>query len=97
MDEIIAKDTASLGAKYNKNTKSVDFKLYSKNAQKVFLCIFEKAIGEEAIMTLEMKKTTGDIWETSIKDYILNCHEKPVLYGFRVFGANWQYKESFVL
>lgn len=97
MEHFIAADRTPLGANYNKETKTVDFKLYSKNATKVFLCIFEKMLDEEAIMTLEMKKGENDIWQTSIKDYILNCHQKPVLYGFRVFGENWQYCDDFEL
>ena len=97
MEKLIAKDITSLGANYNEKTKTVDFKLYSKNAQKVFLCIFDKPLNEEAVMTLEMKKGKNDIWETSIKDYILNCHEKPVFYGYRVFGENWQYSDNFEL
>ena len=56
MEKLIAKDITSLGANYNEKTKTVDFKLYSKNAQKVFLCIFDKPLNEEAVMTLEMKK-----------------------------------------
>ena len=97
MEKLIAKDITSLGANYNEKTKTVDFKLYSKNAQKVFLCIFDKPLNEEAVMTLEMKKGGNDIWETSIKDYILNCHEKPVFYGYRIFGENWQYSDNFEL
>jgi len=95
MEQITLTDKTSLGASYNREAKTVDFKLYSKNATKVFLCIFDSVLDEEAIMTLEMKKGDNDIWFTSIKDYILNCHEKPVLYGFRVFGPNWEYSENF--
>jgi len=91
----IVNDKTQLGANYNEKTKSVDFKLYSKNATKVFLCIFDKPEGEQAVMTLEMKKGENDIWQTSVKDYILNCKQKPVYYGFRVFGKNWEYSENF--
>ncbi len=95
MEKLIAKDKTPLGANYNKETKTVDFKLYSKNAKKVILCIFDSPLDEEAIMNLEMKKGENDIWETSIKDYILNCMQNPVFYGFRVFGENWEYDKNF--
>lgn len=85
----------SLGATYNENTNSIDFKLFSKNATKVLLCIFEKPQGEDPIMTLEMKKNNENIWETSVKNYILNCDEKAIFYGYRVFGPNWEYDENF--
>ena len=97
MENLTTSEKTKLGANYNPNTKSVDFKLYSKNAQKVLLCIFDKPQGEEPIMTLEMKKGENDIWETSVKDYVLNCHQAPVFYGFRVFGPNWEYVEDFEL
>lgn len=94
--EEITKAKTTLGANYNKETNSVDFKLYSKNATKVFLCIFDAPKDEEAVMTLEMKKEEKDIWHTSVKDYILDCKNRPVYYGFRVFGPNWEYEEDFV-
>lgn len=84
-----------LGVNYNKGTKSVDFKLFSKNATAVKLCIFDKPQGEDAVMVLDMKKSKDAIWETSVKDYVLACHKKPVYYGYRVFGDNWEYKDTF--
>lgn len=94
METMQLKNDTPLGASYKEETKSVEFKLFSKNATKVLLCIFEKPQGEDPIMTLEMQKN-GDIWETSVKDYILNCHKKPVYYGFRIFGENWKYSEEY--
>lgn len=95
MENIITKDKTELGANYNENTKSVEFKLYSKNATAVKLCIFDKPQGENPVMVLNMEKKEGNIWETSVKDYVLNCHKKPVFYGYRVFGPNWEYSENF--
>lgn len=89
------KNSATLGVKYNETLRTVDFKLFSKNATKVLLCIFDKVQGEDPIMTLNMEKGENDIWFTSVKDYILNCHKKPVYYGYRVFGPNWEYDEKY--
>ena len=94
MENIKLKDKTSLGAIYNEETKCVEFRLYSKNATKVLLCIFEKPQGEDACMVLEMEKQ-GDIFFTSVKDYVLNCKKRPIYYGFRIFGPNWEYKENF--
>jgi len=96
MNNLITKDITPLGANYNPETKNVDFGLYSKNASKVFLCIFDKPQGENPVMVLNMKKGENDIWKTSVKDYILNCHKNPIFYGYRIFGANWEYVEDFV-
>ncbi len=95
MGNIITNDKTPLGANYNENEKCVEFRLYSKNATMVKLCIFETPQGENPIMTLNMQKKDNDIWETKVKDYVLNCHKKPVFYGFRVFGDNWEYSENF--
>ena len=95
MENITTKEKTRLGANYNKETKSVEFKLYSKNATKVLLCIFDNPQNEEPVMVLNMTKNENNIWSTSVKDYILNCKKRPVFYGYRVFGANWEYEEDF--
>ncbi len=88
-------DTTPYGAKYNKETKCVEFKLYSKHAHHIKLCIFDEPIGKEPVLVLDMTKCDNNIWSTSVKDYVLNCQKKPVFYGYRVFGANWEYKEDY--
>lgn len=94
MEYITAKDNTPLGAFYNEATKSIEFRLYSKNAKKILLCIFDNSQGENPVMALNMEKEENDIWYTSVKDYVLNCHKKPVFYGFRVFGKNWEFDEN---
>lgn len=95
MENFTTKTQTPLGASYIKEKKCVEFKLYSKNATKVFLCLFESPIDSEPLMELEMKHTKGDIWTTRVKDYILDCKNKPVFYGYRVFGPNWVYNKNF--
>ncbi len=95
MEKYTTKSATRLGASYSEETKSVEFKLYSKNATKVYLCIFDKPQGELPVMMLEMQKNDNDIWQTSVKDYVLNCKNKPVFYGFRLFGPNWPYSEEY--
>ena len=86
----------NLGASLDYDGKKVTFRLYSKNAQMVILCIFEKPKGQDALMNLEMHRIEGsDIWETSVKTYALKNLKEPVFYGYRIFGANWQYRENF--
>lgn len=95
MENFIVSDKTPLGARYNEETKCVEFRLYSKNAKKVLLCIFDKPQGEDAIMSLNMEKIDNDIFFTSVKNYILNCDKRPVYYGFRVFGENFEYRENY--
>ncbi len=84
-----------LGATIASNGKEVLFRLYSKNATKVILCIFEEPKGQDAVMNLVMNKGDNDIWETSVKMYALRELKKPVFYGYRLFGPNWEYNEKF--
>ena len=93
---LISTDKTRLGANFNKETNSIDFKLASMNAQRVFLSIFDEPKGKDAILNIPMVKQEGsNIWETSIPLDKLNNGEKPVYYGYRVFGPNWQYSEDF--
>ncbi len=95
-NSITAKDETRLGAYYVKSTESVDFRLFSQNATDVILCIFEAPQGEDAIMNFTMTKAPGsDIWHTNVKTYALGGLEKPIFYGFRVFGPNWPKEEGF--
>lgn len=93
---IVPTATTTLGANYDKERKCVHFTLLSKNATHVILCIFEKALGEDPVMNLHMKKRiASDIWETSVKTYALKDLKEPFFYGFRVFGPNFEYTEDF--
>lgn len=88
--------TSSLGANLDKDGQKVNFRLYSKNATMVILCIFEQPKGQEPVMNLEMKKNKDtDIWETSVKTYALKGLKEPFFYGYRIFGPNWEYSEDF--
>ncbi len=93
---MITNSKTRLGANYNKETNSIDFKLASKNAHEVILCIFDKPKGENAKLNIKMNKKEGsNIWETSIPISILGGKEKPVYYAYRIFGPNWEFDENF--
>lgn len=93
---LISTDKTRLGANFNKDTNSVDFKLASMNATDVFLCIFDEPEGKDAALNIRMtKKQDSDIWETSVPIDVLGGGKKPVYYGYRVFGPNWRYSGDF--
>ncbi len=75
-----------LGANYNPNTESVDFRLYSKNAVDVSLEIFENENNTEALAVFNLEKNEDDVWETSIKKYALFGLKKPFYYGYKIEG-----------
>ena len=93
---LIAKDKTRLGANFNPQTNTLDFKLASDNAQDVILCIFDEPKGKDAKLNIKMSKREGtNIFETSIPINELGNGKKPVYYGYRIFGENWKFDEDF--
>ena len=68
----------------------VEFAVYSKNATKMLLEIYEKAYGEDAKYTYWMvKNTSDDIWRAKVAGI-----GAGTLYAFRAWGPNWEYSEE---
>ncbi|MBQ2124586.1 MAG: chitobiase/beta-hexosaminidase C-terminal domain-containing protein, partial [Spirochaetales bacterium] len=65
------------------------FAVYSKNATKILLEIYEKAYGEDAKYDYWMVKGSDNIWRAKITDI-----PNGTLYAFRAWGANWNYSEE---
>jgi isoamylase len=60
--------------------KGVNFALFSANATKVELCLFDD-VGKEELQRIELPEFTNEIWHGYVKDL------KPgTIYGFRVHG-----------
>ena len=94
---MVTNSKTRLGANYNKETNSVDFKLASKNATHIILCIFDKPKGQNATHNIEMKrKDNSDIWEASVPlDELGYSKHNPIYYGYRIFGPNWQFSKDY--
>ncbi|MCH5150415.1 MAG: chitobiase/beta-hexosaminidase C-terminal domain-containing protein [Spirochaetales bacterium] len=78
----------SLGAHVSGNETT--FALYSANATKVLLEIYDKAYGEDATYDywLEKNKSTNT-WNAKLSG---NLNGK--IYAYRVWGPNWEYSDS---
>ena len=79
--------TSTYGA--NENGSDVDFAVYSANATKILLEIYESASGQNAKYDYWMEKGSDNIWRarlSSVPEYSL--------YAFRAWGANWTYSDS---
>ncbi len=80
---------ANTGAHINSD-KDATFALYSANATKVLLEIYDKPYGS-AVPRYDywMEKDSGNCWRAKVK-------EVPVgtIYAFRVWGPNWDYDAS---
>ena len=76
------------GAKYNPDTNCVDFRLASKTAEAVTLCIFKKSVGHVPFLTVEMEKD-GFVFKASVPKNKLFIKKDICFYGYRVFGPNF--------
>ncbi|MGP1458173.1 MAG: FN3 associated domain-containing protein [Treponema sp.] len=62
------------------------FALYSKNAEKILLEIYEDAYGKEAKYDYWLAKGSDDVWRAKLKSA-----PKGTIYAFRCWGANWAF------
>ena len=77
-----------LGAHYD--GKNVTFAVYSKNATRILLEIYNSPTGEDAIYDYWLKKNPQDnIWRAKIAGI-----PPGSFYGFRCWGPNWEYQEG---
>lgn len=76
--------TAELGAHRCEDT--VTFAVYSRNATRVQLELFDKAIGSPARCSFELAKGSNDTFRGAIRGL-----PRGVLYGYRCWGPNWHF------
>lgn len=67
----------------------VQFRVYSENAEKVMLCLFERPNEGVPVKNFEMKKSGKGDWSVFIPDISAGTY-----YGYRAWGPNWTYDES---
>lgn len=65
------------------------FALYSMNAQKVLLEIYDAACGKDALYDYWMEKDSDNVWRAK-----LNGNLTGKIYAFRLWGPNWQFDSS---
>lgn len=75
------------GALYNGS--NVVFSVYSKNAEKILLEIYDEAYGKEALYDYWLTKGSDDFWRIELKDV-----PNYTLYAFRAWGPNWTFSEN---
>ena len=70
---------------------TVTFAVYSANAERILLEIYEEAYGENADAKYDywMEKGSDDYWIAKVAGV-----QSGTLYGFRAWGPNWPYNEE---
>lgn len=80
--------TFELGANIDSDGNGT-FAVYSENATKMLLEIYNKAYGEDAVYDYWMEKGSDNIWRAKVKEI-----PNGTLYAFRAWGPNWEYSEE---
>ena len=80
--------TFSLGANIDSDGNGT-FAVYSANATKMLLEIYNQAYGEDAAYDYWMEKGSDNIWRAKVKGI-----PNGTLYAFRAWGPNWEYSEE---
>ncbi|GBF23229.1 glycogen debranching enzyme [Candidatus Gastranaerophilus sp. (ex Termes propinquus)] len=88
-------DMTEFGAHFNETTNELEFDLLAPDATDITLCIFDEYKGAEPVKTIDMQKTENGVWRASVGANKEELAQKPVFYGFRVFGPNWEKAEDF--
>lgn len=65
------------------------FAVYSKNATKMLLEIYETAYGEDAKYDYWMEKGADNIWRAKLRNV-----PAGTLYAFRAWGPNWKFNQN---
>ena len=66
------------------------FAVYSKNATRILLEIYEQAYGEDAVFDCWMEKGEDNIWRAKVEGISAN----ETMYAFRAWGPNWLFDEA---
>jgi isoamylase len=88
----------ALGAAVN-NT-GLEFRLFSKNATRIEVCLFEEALQKDAVKCYPLHAQGDDTWWLKVSSEELKAaglskaRQKKLFYGYRVWGPNWEYDPS---
>ncbi|WP_370661103.1 hypothetical protein [Psychrosphaera algicola] len=81
-----------LGANYSVNQQQINFRIFSANATKVELYLYDQATGVEEVAQYSLTKDNNDIWSTTLDVSALDPRlSNAIYYGYRVWGPNWPY------
>lgn len=67
----------------------VDFAVYSENATRIEVWLYEKPGSTKPARTALLKKGSDSVWKIRVEDVAEGAY-----YGYRAWGPNWPYAES---
>ena len=84
-----AVDTSNWNLGATVTSTGVDFAVYSKNATKMMLEIYDAPYGKDAVAQYWMTKDSNGVWRATVKGA-----GHGTLYAFRAWGPNWTYSDK---
>jgi glycogen operon protein len=96
MSDSISTSGVKAGAFFDQAAQQLTFQVYSKNAQRIELWIFDKPEDATVITTLALTKNDASLWSVVAKPGKNKIPAKTnvIYYGYRVWGPNWIYDEK---
>lgn len=84
---LVAQGAETLGTRITPD--GVEFHVYSANATRLELCLFNVPFGEGENVRISMTRDAASgVWSTTVRD------RKVLYYGYRAWGAGWTYDPS---
>lgn len=77
--------------------EKVVFRIFSSNATRMQLEIFDQAYGTTAKLARVLEKVDQDVWQTEVSksEFIqLGIWQKSFYYGYRAWGPNWKFDSN---
>jgi isoamylase len=86
----------ALGVRYKARSKTLTFRVYSKNATRLEICFFIQPQAADEVERLPMTRESGDTWVLEIPWPKLQAKglDASVYYGFRAWGPNWVHEQT---
>jgi len=87
-----------LGANYGPDSKEITFSLYSSRATRVEVWIYSVTQGQGERARYELARDGANIWSVTVQLAELRSKgvDGTVYYGYRAWGPNWTFAESWV-
>jgi glycogen operon protein len=96
MSDSISTSGVKAGAFFDQAAQQLTFQVYSKNAQRIELWIFDKPKDATVITTLALTKNDASLWSVVAKPgkNKIPATTNVFYYGYRAWGPNWIYDEK---
>ena len=84
-----------LGASFDEAQQKFTFRIYSSQASKINLYLYDQASGVAEVSEHTLIKNSDNIWSITINKNALDSRlQGDIYYGYRAWGSNWPYDSN---